>query len=125
VASWPSGLPSPFAEGEPSYTLHDNAIRPDSKTGFGKSRRRFFGKYETVTFPLVLTKTQRDIFQNFYWTTLQEVLPFDWVDLREYNVPAGYRFSKPPKETYVAGDATASANSEAYWQVDVELERIS
>lgn len=123
--AWPTGLPSPLAESDPVYELQDNAIRTKPEVGPAKVRRRFSGKCETMSFSLNLTKAQRAIFQVFYWTTQQEVLPFDWVDFRVYNMPAVYRFAKPPKETYVAGDATTSATSQAYWKVDIELEKIS
>jgi hypothetical protein len=126
---WPISLQSPFAESEPSYAPVDNFISSTVDVGPPKQRRRFTGKIEIFTFSMILTKAQRNAFQAWYWGSpliggIAEITPFVWKDFRKYGTPAIYKFTKPYKESYVAGDSRTSSTSEAYWRIDIELEKL-
>lgn len=120
--SWPAGLPSPFAAGEPTYKPNDNMIRTQTESGPVKVRRRFTGKSEVLALLFVFTRAQRVIFNAFYETTLKEVLPFTWKDLRT-GATANYRFIGPPSDRYVAGDGE-TPGAENWQQVEVVLEKL-
>ena len=116
MADWPSTLPqNPYANsGNPQYQPHDNVLETKMDVGRPKRRRRSTSTYEDFTFSMILDSTQLATLITFYKTTLSEVLPFNWIDFRT-GTAAIYKFTAPPKETWVGGDGE-------YWRVQFQLE---
>jgi hypothetical protein len=115
-----SSFPSPFAAGDPVYEPYDNFIRFQPEVGQSKIRRRFTGKNTRLVITWEMLPTQLAAFYFFFDTTVQGILPFDWIDLRT-NAAQTYRFVKRPQAAFIAGDY-ASGNS--IWRVNVEMETV-
>lgn len=126
MANWPFmiagnnvGMPSPYANSEPQYVPYDTWLRSSNETGPQKLRRRFTGKMEKLSFVLVLSDSQRATLMTFYETTVKEVLPFDWIDLRT-GAAQVYRFNKRPSDTWFGSDG-AGVN---FWQMVIDLDTV-
>jgi hypothetical protein len=117
--SLPGPLPTPYgSDDNPVYVPYDNQLRSQPDTGQAKVRRRFTGKNEKLSFTLEVTAQQYQTFITFFETTVQEVLPFDWIDLRTNTVQT-YRFMRRPSAKWVVGDSGAG-----FWQLSIELETV-
>ena len=116
--SWPGTLPQdPFAEDGAVYKPAANAVRTQMDAGAPKMRRRYTAVYEDLSFTLVLSKADLATLMTFITQTLQDVLPFDWIDFRT-GAAAVYRFKQRPHVTYYAGNGD-------YWTVAIDLELLT
>ncbi|KKM60608.1 hypothetical protein LCGC14_1540110 [marine sediment metagenome] len=116
VVLYPESLPQfPQISG---YTeqLQDNLIRNTTGVGPPKTRPRSTAPRKTVSFPITLTQTQKDILDTFFKTNLsfgtsefQLHLPDD------SGTEAIYKFLKPPAFRSIGGDK---------WSVTLQLEII-
>lgn len=113
-----AALPDVYSDSDPMYTPYNNFVSSPQDVGPSKLRRRFTGTNEAFSFTLTLLPAQYTTFMNFYKTTLQEVLPFDWLDMRT-GVTQTYRFNKQPVSKWVAG-----ATGAGWWQVGIELDTV-
>lgn len=115
--TWPVSLPRPDVNGI-SYSSPENVIRSSMDAPVAKLRRRFTAVPERVSFQLSLTEAQVQTLHDFAVVTLADVLPFDWVELRQLSVPkvATYRFVSRPKYSY---------QSFGYWRAEVELDLLT
>lgn len=112
---WPSSLPCPLIS-TVQYAPRDNVIRSEFP-GSIKRRRQFTASYTDVTFRLRLSRAQCQILDDFYNITTEQVLPFEWVELRDpAHRLAVYAFNAPP--TY----QDAGAGGARMWDVDISLE---
>ena len=119
--SWPSGLPSPFAAGDPQREGGENEVlTTPMESGPPKVRRRFtspvLGSKVKVAFRL--TYAQRTTFWGFVDGTLSLVTPFLWRDFAT-GADRAYRFSGRPTERHAGGGDVV--NGGGWWDVDAEL----
>lgn len=114
--TWPNTLPLPIADNTASYAGPSNSVRTEMDAGIAKVRRRFTKVAEPFSCTLKLNTAQWAALEDFYDTTLQAVLPFDWKDFRR-NTTATYRFIKKP-------DAQFIQNSVDRWLVTLQLEKL-
>ena len=112
-AQWPDSLPKITSDTFAYAPLVDNVIESSVETGAPKRRRRFTYVPETLTGTLLLTGAQCATLRDFVATTLQDVLPFDWIDLRDRSA-ASYIFQKRPGYKQVVSGVD-------FWQVSLEL----
>lgn len=102
-ATWPTTLPAPAADGSAQYAaLVEPVLATSMETGAPKRRRRFTAVPESATLTLKLTRAQIAVLRTFVVTTLQDVLPFDWLDFRD-GTAATYVFQKRPTAQSIAG----------------------
>lgn len=113
-ATWPSTLPPPQADNSTAYDGVSNVVRSDTDAGVAKVRRRFTAVAQPFNCTLKLTQAQWATLQAFYRDTLQDALPFDWVDWRSGEA-ATYRFIQRPGAQYIKGSVHR-------WQVTLQLE---
>jgi len=100
---WPSTLPAPQAVSSTAYGAPNNVIETQVESGAPKRRRRFTSVEIPFTCTLKLTQTQHATLETFYYTTLQQVLPFDWTDFRT-GATATYHFTKDGyQSSYIEG----------------------
>ena len=66
ILTWPSELPPPERDTW-QMTAQDPRRRRQSETGPPGYRRRFSSAAKLVTMSLVLTRSQKAVFDNFYW----------------------------------------------------------
>jgi len=85
-ANWPSGLPSaPLIEGS-SERYPELTIRTQTDIGPAKTRRRYTAGVEILQMRFVLSGSQMDIFDAFYFTTtFGGSLPFSMAHPRTGN----------------------------------------
>ena len=101
--TWPATLPPPQADTSAAYGAPGNVLESSMDAGPPKVRRRYTGAELLFGCTLKLTQAQHATLEQFYYTTLQQVLPFDWLDFRT-GAPATYRFTKDGyTSTYVEG----------------------
>ena len=106
MVAWPASLPQEqFLD--TSYKRRDVRLRTQTDTGPGKVRRKFTAAAADVVVPLVVNGAQRQAFDDFYETTLQEgSLPFDWED-PVTDAMVVFRFKPPvPEWEMVLGGLT-------------------
>jgi hypothetical protein len=112
---WPSTLPqNPFQDG-PDQQPQSNSIRTGVDAGPPKARRRYTAVFTPVTFNLILSEAEITILNTFVITTLQDVLPFDWVDFQNTGNVATYRFLSRPTTKWYADNL---------WTVGFNLEKL-
>lgn len=99
-AQWPTSLPKITSDNFSYAPLFDN-VQVTQMEAAQKRRRLFTYVPETLTGSLVLTGDQCATLSDFVANTLQDVLPFDWIDLRNGGA-ASYIFQKRPTYTRVA-----------------------
>lgn len=101
----------------PDYKPADNTIRSSVAAGPAKVRRRFTAVPEPMTLTGQLSERELAVLETFIKTTLQEALPFGWVNFRNGR-PASYRF--------MAG--WSSVNCKHYaadiWSITMQLEML-
>jgi len=115
--TWPTTLPAPQADTSTAYDAAENVVRTPMEAGVAKQRRRFTAVAVPFKCTLKLTKAQTATLDDFVVTTLQDVLPFDWVDFRT-GLTATYRFTgKRPTYSYIQGQVDR-------WLATLELERM-
>lgn len=104
---WPASLPQQQFHG---LTVQRQAatvnFEPDA--GVPKSRREFAARRRVST-PIALSGTQKQTFESFYVTALQEgALPFDWSD-PETDATVEFKFiGDPPQFTLFVGGTTST-----------------
>lgn len=113
---WPSSLPPPLADSSASYGAPNNVIETGMETGAPKVRRRFTAVEIPFTCSLKLSQAQVATLESFYYTTLAQVLPFDWTDFRT-GVACTYRVTK---DGYTASYIQGSIDR---WAVSLKLAR--
>ncbi|NMW23859.1 hypothetical protein HFP05_05465 [Rhodanobacter denitrificans] len=114
--TWPSTLPAPQADSSASFGAPNNVIETGMETGSPKRRRRFTAVEIAFTCTLKLSKTQLATLETFYYTTLAQVLPFDWTDFRTGST-ATYCFTKDGyTSSYIQGSIDR-------WSVSMKLAR--
>ena len=113
---WPSSLMQrPLISGA-SYVKPENSnvIRTQFPGGV-KSRRRSTLAYQSFSCSIVVNRAGLQILHDFYWVTLAQVLPFQWVEHRDpAQAPAVYVFLEEPTFT--------PRNSGMQWRADMRLE---
>lgn len=114
--TWPATLPPPKADSSASFGAPNNVIETGMETGAPKVRRRFTAVEIPFTCALKLSQAQVAVLEAFYYTTLKQVLPFDWTDFRT-GVTCAYRFTKDGyTATYIPGSIDR-------WAVTLKLAR--
>ena len=78
--AWPSTLPPPLSSGTTVEPAFDNVITTSMEAGPSKRRRRTTWVPDKFTTSVSLDGDQVQTLRTFVETTLQDVLPFDWVD---------------------------------------------
>lgn len=119
MSSWPSTLPPldyPHRDHGYQRTPQQQAIASSVDAGPPKVRRRFTAGTVRVKFTLRLTETQLQTLRDFYYNTVQVVLPFDWTDPGTHTT-VSYRFAAgaTPVEHALGG---------GMWDVTIELEQL-
>lgn len=112
--TWPATLPAPQANSSASYGKPNNVIESPMEMGNTKRRRRFTAPEIPFTCTLKLSQAQLATLETFYYTTLAQVLPFDWVDHRS-GATATYCFGK---DGYTANYIDGSVDR---WSVSLSL----
>lgn len=113
---WPSTLPAPVADGTAAYGAPGNVIESPMESGAVKRRRRTTATHLPFTCTLKLTQAQHAALETFYYSTLGQVLPFDWTDFRT-GATATYAFTKEGyRSSYIQGRIDC-------WLVTLSLER--
>lgn len=114
--TWPSTLPPPLADSSASFGAPNNVIETGMETGSPKRRRRFTAVEISFTCTLKLSQAQLAVLETFYYTTLAQVLPFDWTDFRT-GATATYCFTKDGyTSSYIQGSIDR-------WAVSLKLAR--
>lgn len=113
---WPTTLPLPETSALAYAPLIDPVIQTSMETGAPKRRRRFTAVPETLTCTLILAQDQLATLRAFVATTLQDVLPFDWIDFRD-GTAATYVFAKRPSHNFDAPGAKL-------WRVQLDLIKV-
>lgn len=113
---WPSSLMQrPLISGA-SYAKPENSnvIRTQFPGGV-KARRRSTLPYQPFTCSIVVNRAGLQVLHDFYWITLAQVLPFQWVEHRDpAEATATYVFIEEPTYT--------PRNSGTRWRADLRLE---
>lgn len=96
MAAWPATLPQAFFVGV-SETKNNNLLRTKMDSGPDKVRRRFTAVGKKVVTPIILTGTEKQIFDTFFETTIKDgSLSFAWKDPTDDSTK-NFRITKPPK----------------------------
>ena len=82
--------------------------------GPAKQRRRFTAVPSPVTIQIILHVTELDALLTFKKTTLQDALPFDWIDFLD-GTTATYRFTGPIQQQFYVDDL---------WTCTLQLEKL-
>jgi hypothetical protein len=115
-AQWPSTLPPPLADSSAAYGAPNNVIETPMDSGGPKMRRRTTSVELQFSCTLRLSTAQNAILETFYYNTLKQVLPFDWIDFRT-GVACTYRFTADGyRSSYVQGTVDR-------WQAVLSLAR--
>jgi len=91
--TWPATLPAPVADTTAAYGAPGNVLESSMDAGGPKVRRRYTGAEIPFSCTLKLTQAQYATLEDFYYNTLQQVLPFDWTDFRT-GAAGTYRVTK-------------------------------
>lgn len=78
MPTWPVTLPQQFLMQGYSETPPSNIIRSTMDQGPPKDRRRSTDNERLFSVSMELTEAQIAIWEDFYYNTIQEVLPFDF-----------------------------------------------
>lgn len=118
MVAWPTTLPQEAFVGL-TEQRQDARLRTQMDKGPPKMRRRFTAAVRRVTVPLVLSGAEKQAFDTFYITTLQEgSLPFDWRD-PVTDATISFRFAEsPPQWSVMAGGVPNSR----LWSGTLDLE---
>lgn len=117
MPSWPASLPqTQFLN--MTEQRQDARVRTAMDAGPAKMRRRFTTAISTIVAPIVLDGSQRQAFDTFWITTLQEgALKFSWSDpVTDTNL--NFRFVSPPTWTLDTGGTTGTR----LWRAQLHLE---
>lgn len=114
---WPVSLPQKQFIGL-SEQREDARVRTEMDAGPAKMRRRFTAASRLFSIPIALDGQQRQDFDTFYITTLQEgVLSFDWEDPVN-DATVTFRFREPPELRLIVGGTTTTRR----WRGVIALE---
>lgn len=114
--TWPATLPAPIADSTAAYGPPSNVLETAMEGGAIKRRRRATAIELPFACTVKLTQAQYATLEAFYYTTLKQVLPFDWTDFRT-GATATYCFTK---DGYSASYIQGSVDR---WQVTLHLAR--
>lgn len=119
--AWPDTLPQTpfFPEDGPGYEPMDNTISTSVTVGPMKRRRRFTAVPETLKIKLWLTSDQLLTLRDFVKGTIEDVLPFTWVDFRNPDPASNAATYRCPKGW---ASWTQKHDSGDIWIVTGELE---
>jgi hypothetical protein len=119
MATWPASLPANMAIGAKDVRVQ-GFMRTKTDTGPSKQRRRFSATSRFIKGSMVLTKSQRETFESFYATDIDEgSTDFTWSDPIDFSA-ATFRFVEPPQFSAVAGGATGVST----WTMEMHVERL-
>ena len=114
--TWPATLPDPQADTTAAYGAPNNVLESTNDAGPPKRRRRYTGVEIPFAATVRLTQAQYATLEDFYYNTLQQVMPFDWTDFRT-GAAATYVFTKDGySSTYIQGSVDC-------WLVKLSLAR--
>lgn len=89
----------PYVNGFQYSIGRSDVITTDMDTGPKKSRRRSQAAPRPVTFPMILTRDQLEVFEDWYDNTLQGgILPFEANDPIYEDRSVFYRFANPQEK---------------------------
>lgn len=71
AVNWPLTLPQDTLQDGFQYSRQTGLIRTDMDAGYPKTRRRFTATVRTYNISMVMTKTQLEAFETFYFDSLQ------------------------------------------------------
>lgn len=102
--AWPGTLQQLLNQANFDVSFADTTLKSDMGVGAPKRRRRYTKGIKNMTCSIWVTSAQYTILENFYDTTLN-----GGVDSFEFLHPITkvlslYKFSGPPKVSYVGGD---------------------
>lgn len=97
--------------------LVDNVQSTSMEAGAPKRRRRFTAVPDKLTCTVRCTQANVATLRTFVETTLQDVLPFDWVDFRT-GLACTYVFTKRPGFALVPNSGMGAR----YWDAALELQ---
>ncbi len=118
MPTWPASLPQNPLVGLGDQD-GDSVLRTNMDTGPATRRNRYTAITQSVSFPMVLTGTQRVTFDTFYRTTISNgALAFDWTDPVDDST-VSMAFKSPPKWSLVVGSDTPA---DRVWRATFELE---
>ncbi|MCI0557370.1 MAG: hypothetical protein MN733_02665, partial [Nitrososphaera sp.] len=117
LAVWPAELPqSPLLEGLSFGRVNNKVTFIVEGGNESKERKRFTGKRRVIPVQLLLTQEQKDIFDTFYDTTLDDgVQFFTWKDFETGDVNVTYKFEDPQPTAEFTGVS---------WRVQMMLLRV-
>jgi len=78
MATWPLTLPQVLLVQNYAETPPSNVIRTQMDQGPPKVRRRSTDAQRLFSGTMILTEDEVAIWEDFYYNTIQEVLPFDF-----------------------------------------------
>lgn len=112
--TWPDSLPLTLQLENLSAQKKSNVVRTTMDAGPQKARRRYTVQSKIFTGTMILTETQRRIFESWYEDTLGSgVLRFVFTDPQTL-VPGEFRFTEDYKEESVSG----------LWKITLSLEKL-
>lgn len=119
MPSWPATLPPrPVVDGY-SRRPAANVVRTEMDAGTAQQRRATTGRPRPVSCAIVVSDTQKEIFEDFFETTLAAgSLPFDWVQF-ESGAAVTYRFMHPDPWELAPRNPGATR-----WRINMRLERL-
>lgn len=120
--TWPTTLPCPADAAGDYAPLLDNIIKTSMETGAPKRRRRFTAVPETFTATVILDSAQMVTLDAFVVDTLQDVMPFDWLDWRT-GLTATYVFQKRPTYSRIQS-SRSGVNPNGLWTASLELLKV-
>lgn len=117
-ATYPASLPDlDFAS--ISLSREDNVIRSATNAAAGKTRRRYTNVPRVYTQQAIMSETQLNTFESFYYNTLAGgALPFDHPEPLD-GATVECRFTGPPSQRLVAHKGSADA---ALWELQLTYE---
>jgi hypothetical protein len=114
--TWPPELPAPLSEAGQFSPLVNPVQTTSMEAGAPKYRRRFTSVPDAYSGTLLLTGAQTAVLDEFVKTTLQDVLPFDWVDWRT-GAAATYVLQSRPTYAYVQ-------DGKNLWKASISLMKV-
>lgn len=122
MTTWPATLPQKQFVGL-TVKADDAVLRSPMDAGPPSRRNRFTAVTKSVKVPLVLNGTQKQTFDTFFETTLQNgALEFDWEDPTT-DATVAFAFKSPPEWSLTrGGDGTGTPTAGRIWRTVLDLE---
>lgn len=110
MAVYPASLPQyPLVQGF-TDERQSGSIRSNMDTGAPKTRKRFTAVVRKLTWPTILTGTQRAIFDTFFITTINEGATSFTINDPASTGTITVKFINPPKWNIVTANGVAFAD---------------